>query len=109
MNHFVELILKYLSLLRAACATVKKGGTVVYSTCSLSPLQNDGVVHMAMKELRGQHKIDVVAVDTSPFRHIFESVYRFHQNPDLTYGQVILPHIARNFGPMYFAKLRRIS
>lgn len=26
------------------------GGTVVYSTCSLSPIQNDGVVQMALKK-----------------------------------------------------------
>lgn len=27
------------------------GGTVVYSTCSLSPIQNDGVVKMALKKI----------------------------------------------------------
>jgi 5-methylcytosine rRNA methyltransferase NSUN4 len=26
-------------------------GTVVYSTCSLSPIQNDGVVKMALKKI----------------------------------------------------------
>lgn len=28
---------------------MKVGGTVVYSTCSLSPIQNDGVVQVALK------------------------------------------------------------
>lgn len=28
---------------------VSVGGTVVYSTCSLSPIQNDGVVQVALK------------------------------------------------------------
>lgn len=28
---------------------VSIGGTVVYSTCSLSPIQNDGVVQVALK------------------------------------------------------------
>lgn len=29
---------------------LKVGGTLVYSTCSLSPIQNDGVVNMALSK-----------------------------------------------------------
>lgn len=32
-----------------ALRLTKVGGAVVYSTCSLSPIQNDGVVNMALK------------------------------------------------------------
>lgn len=35
----------------AALKMVEDGGTVVYSTCSLSPVQNDGVVKMALKRI----------------------------------------------------------
>lgn len=38
-------------LLVQALKIVKKSGIVVYSTCSLSPVQNDGVVHMALKQI----------------------------------------------------------
>lgn len=30
---------------------LKPGGVLVYSTCTLSPIQNDGVVHMTLKKL----------------------------------------------------------
>lgn len=29
---------------------LKPGGSLIYSTCSLSPVQNDGVVHMALSK-----------------------------------------------------------
>lgn len=35
----------------AALRNIVVGGTVIYSTCSLSPIQNDGVVKMALKKI----------------------------------------------------------
>lgn len=40
----------YCILFRNALKIAILGGTVVYSTCSLSPIQNDGVVQMALKK-----------------------------------------------------------
>lgn len=36
---------------RSALKCVKPGGSVVYSTCTLSPIQNDGVVFSALKTI----------------------------------------------------------
>lgn len=41
-----EIIIYYSNALKI----ISVGGTVVYSTCSLSPIQNDGVVGMALKK-----------------------------------------------------------
>ncbi|XP_047490722.1 5-methylcytosine rRNA methyltransferase NSUN4-like [Penaeus chinensis] len=38
-------------LLVSALQAVRPGGTVVYSTCTLSPLQNDGVIHLALSRI----------------------------------------------------------
>lgn len=47
-------------LLAQALSIVKVGGIVVYSTCTLSPIQNDGVVNMAIKKLWEETKVEVV-------------------------------------------------
>lgn len=47
-------------LLYHALQLVRKGGIVVYSTCSLSPIQNDGVVHMALKQAWEETNMEIV-------------------------------------------------
>ncbi|KAK2716129.1 hypothetical protein QYM36_010640 [Artemia franciscana] len=44
-------------ILTSSVRACKPGGTIVYSTCTLSPLQNDGVVHMTLKGLEEEHGI----------------------------------------------------
>lgn len=38
---------------------LKPGGSLVYSTCSLSPIQNDGVVNMALTKAFADFHITV--------------------------------------------------
>lgn len=39
---------------------VRVGGSVVYSTCSLSPIQNDGIVNMALKQIWEETDIKII-------------------------------------------------
>lgn len=95
-------------LLMSALEAVRPGGTVVYSTCTLSPLQNDGAVHLALSRIWQETTIECSVVDMSQAVRPLSFLYRFGSNLGLRYGQVVLPSLLTNFGPMYIAKIKRI-
>ncbi|XP_048766543.2 5-methylcytosine rRNA methyltransferase NSUN4-like isoform X2 [Ostrea edulis] len=93
-------------LLVAGIQSCKPGGTVVYSTCTLSPAQNDGVIQAAMEHLWKETDIDSVVIDLSYIRPIFRDTFSFF--PQTKFGQLIIPTLSSNFGPMYICKIKRI-
>ncbi|XP_064521401.1 5-methylcytosine rRNA methyltransferase NSUN4 isoform X2 [Pseudopipra pipra] len=95
-----------LQLLMAGILAAKPGGEVVYSTCSLSPLQNECVVERAVEIAETQFNISVHTEDLSHFRTLFQDTFSFFS--DCRLGELVLPHLTANFGPMYFCKLRRM-
>ncbi|GFG31356.1 hypothetical protein Cfor_10537, partial [Coptotermes formosanus] len=94
-------------LLSHALKIVQPGGTVVYSTCSLSPIQNDGVVHMALRKVWEETDVQVIVKDMTAALEPVECVYKLGHGIGLRYGHLVLPFLPCNFGPMYFCKLVR--
>ena len=88
-----NLSVRQFSLLSSAWLAVKVGGTIVYSTCSLSPLENDGVVSKLVKK-RG----------TQIIRPEFLKNYDFLEETE--FGFQILPDTC-GYGPMYFSILQK--
>ncbi|XP_054837790.1 5-methylcytosine rRNA methyltransferase NSUN4 isoform X2 [Eublepharis macularius] len=101
------LPMRQLELLVAGILAAKPGGVVVYSTCSLSQLQNEYVVERAMELLSIQYNISVHVEDLSSFQRLFEDTFYFFPNCRL--GELVLPHLLANFGPTYFCKLHRLG
>ncbi|NXH70065.1 NSUN4 methyltransferase, partial [Hydrobates tethys] len=95
-----------LQLLMAGILATKPGGEVVYSTCSLSPLQNECVIERAVEIAETQFNISIHVEDLSHFRTLFQDTFSFFS--DCRLGELVLPHLTANFGPMYFCKLRRM-
>uniref|UniRef100_A0A1B0DIL9 NOL1/NOP2/Sun domain family member 4 n=1 Tax=Phlebotomus papatasi TaxID=29031 RepID=A0A1B0DIL9_PHLPP len=87
---------------------LKVGGSLVYSTCSLSPVQNDGVVQMALSNAFRESGISVIIKDLSTVMKPFYEIFRFENPRGLKYGQMVIPFLPSNFGPMYFSKMTRI-
>ncbi|XP_042560085.1 5-methylcytosine rRNA methyltransferase NSUN4 isoform X2 [Clupea harengus] len=94
-------------LLLSALQAVRVGGEVMYSTCTLSQLQNQCVVEQAMSLAKEELGISAEVVDLQPFTALFQDTFYFA--PDMNVGVMVLPHLTANFGPIYFCKLRRLS
>lgn len=77
----------------------------MYSTCTLSQLQNEYIVESAIKVAETQFSIGVHVEDLSCFRRLFQDTFSFYA--ECRVGELVLPHLTANFGPTYFCKLRR--
>ncbi|KAI8439221.1 hypothetical protein MSG28_013062 [Choristoneura fumiferana] len=97
-------------LLANALQLVRVGGAVVYSTCSLSPVQNDGVVHMALKHAFETNNIVATVKDLSgPLAGLSSTLSLCAGGAAPRYGQLVVPTIEANFGPSYIARLVRVK
>nr|XP_010345694.1 5-methylcytosine rRNA methyltransferase NSUN4 isoform X3 [Saimiri boliviensis boliviensis] len=101
------LPLLQVQLLAAGLLATKPGGHVVYSTCSLSHLQNEYVVQGAIELLANQYSIQVQVEDLSHFRRLFTDTFCFFSSCQV--GELVIPNLMANFGPMYFCKMRRLT
>ncbi|XP_078044965.1 5-methylcytosine rRNA methyltransferase l(2)10685 isoform X2 [Augochlora pura] len=94
-------------ILTNALRLVSVGGTVVYSTCALSPVQNDGVVQVALKNIWEESNSIYVVKDMSEALLPLHYMYEFG-NIGTRYGHIAIPTLINNWGPMYFCKIERI-
>ena len=91
-----QLAQRQYSLLCSAILALKPGGTLVYSTCSISPFENDGVVGRAL-----ERKSDLVRLD--------EETDDLADLEKTRFGFQIFPDRANGAGPMYISRLKTRS
>ncbi|XP_062921081.1 5-methylcytosine rRNA methyltransferase NSUN4 [Mobula hypostoma] len=93
-------------LLVSAILATKPGGSVVYSTCSLSQLQNEHVVERAVQVAEIEHGMELRVEDLSDIRTLYKETFNFYDHCRV--GELVLPYLTANYGPMYFCKLHKI-
>ena len=95
-------------LLVSAIKCLKVGGSAVYSTCTLSPMQNDGVVRSALTRIWEETNIEYRVDDLSGIAGCFQDFFTtLGRKENVQYGRLIVPNILNNFGPIYVAKISR--
>jgi 16S rRNA C967 or C1407 C5-methylase (RsmB/RsmF family) len=89
-----RLVIRQNALLCSAMDCLKPGGRLVYSTCSINPIENDGVIERLMKSRAGVFEIVTVAgaEKGEPTRH----------------GWQLLPD-KDGCGPIYFSVMRKLE
>jgi 16S rRNA (cytosine1407-C5)-methyltransferase len=84
-----QLGMRQWALLSSAFLLLKSGGSLVYSTCALSPEENDGPVARLLEKYRESLKLDEVD---------------FAEGEKTLYGRIILPDVSGGMGPLYVAR-----
>ncbi len=90
-----QLAMRQYSLLCSAILALKEGGVLVYSTCSISPLENDGVIARVL-----ERKSAIVAHDPTQddLSDLEATAHGFQIFPDRSGGT----------GPIYLTRLIKI-
>jgi len=97
-------------LLKQAIELCNINGSIVYSTCSLSPIQNEGVITTVLRSFdESSSKLDY-KLELDCLEHIkFSLDYFFTFSPSCKQGILVTPEINKNFGPFYLCKINKIS
>ena len=86
-----EMVRKQKKLLFSAIQSLRPGGTLVYSTCSLAPEENEGVVTRMLKRFDGAIETAPLSISIEAMRPALESWNGKKFDPQLIHARRILP------------------
>ncbi len=91
------------ALLSSAWRMLSPGGYLLYSTCALSPEENDGMISRLIKKFKDAEIIqNPSADDVSKFT---DSVLPKAENT--SFGSIVLPDSANGAGPLFFCLVKK--
>ncbi|XP_050761023.1 tRNA (cytosine(34)-C(5))-methyltransferase, mitochondrial isoform X2 [Gymnogyps californianus] len=97
-----ELSSLQFQLLRSAIKALRPGGSLVYSTCTLSKAENSDVINLILNSCS-----NVMPVDISEMAKAVSQEFTFLSGTQ-QHELLVLPEKGRAWGPMYVAKLKKM-
>uniref|UniRef100_A0A8C3LA26 NOP2/Sun RNA methyltransferase 3 n=1 Tax=Chrysolophus pictus TaxID=9089 RepID=A0A8C3LA26_CHRPC len=97
-----ELSVLQFQLLRSAIKALRPGGSLVYSTCTLSKEENSSVINLILNSCT-----NVIPVNISEIAKAVSQEFTFHSGTQ-QHELLVLPEKGRAWGPMYVAKLKKM-
>ena len=92
------LAIQQFAMLASALDAAKSGGYILYSTCSICPLENESVIGKLYSKRSG----------------LFEEIDMLQAHPELEklsekleHGRIVLPDVQDGSGPLYFCLIRK--
>ena len=95
-----HLAIQQFAMLCAALDAAVNGGYILYSTCSINPVENEMVIDKLFKKRSGLFE-EVSITEVSPF-----VASKSEQRP---HGRIVLPDVASSCGPLYFCLLKKLG
>lgn len=89
------LSIQQFAMLAAALDVVRTNGYILYSTCSVNPMENQNVISKLYSKRAGRFEECIMNLPPEAEK--------------LEHGAIILPDKANGTGPLYFCLIRRIS
>lgn len=94
-------------LLRSAISAAKVGGAIVYSTCTLSPEENEGVVDWILDKEKGKVALEEIKLPLAPFAKALGEWLGKKFNPELSKAVRIYP--SDTMEGFFVAKFRKLK
>jgi len=109
-----RLAIQQFAMLAAALDAVVESGYILYSTCSINPIENEAVIEKLEKKRAGM--FEEIFFEESFIESLNETSKEIIFNlklglniEKLSHGQIILPDASKSSGPLYFCLLRKLS
>ncbi len=105
-NRIKGLAQRQWSLLSAAFLILKPQGYLVYSTCALSELENDGVLEKLLKKYK--NSVELIPAKNNKLSEIDKETTINTLYEKTKYGNIFLPDRAKGAGPIFFSVIKKI-